>query len=275
MNNALVTKLIEDETSAKKTALNNFATKLWKFAKAKISSRYGYSIEISDSFLISIANNFIKTYDSKFDSRNKNELDLLQNCTFTILIDKNTILHVIAGDPFEVNSTARLLLRTSNDRNNLGTDLKIYLYGKYAKKYLNILKSKIKKKPSGALRIFNISIDERETDKETSFQSVISDLSKRDISTLFYDGNIKEEVIEHIDGFFKSKSLYEEKNINYKTSILLYGPPGTGKSSLACALANKYNIDMVLIDLNNFDKLNTNMVTKCINGDDKTYLVLL
>ena len=32
---------------------------------------------------------------------------------------------------------------------------------------------------------------------------------------------------------------------------------------------------MLLIDLNTFDKLDINMLTKCINGDDKTYLVLI
>ena len=276
LKNSIINKLFDDEISVKKSAANKFAEKIWMFAKSKLSTRYGYSIDISDSYLITVVNNFIKSYDARFESRNVNEQGLLYNTTVTLLIDENTLLHVQAGNPFDTSETTKLLLETSNGGNDrsYGTKLKIYLYGKYAKKHLNILKSKITKKNTGNLRIFNISANSS-VDKAESFQSIISDLTNRDLDTLFYDGDIKEQIKAHIDGFFKTKDLYQEKNINYKTSLLLYGPPGSGKSSLANAICNKYGIDMVLIDLNSFDRLDANMVTKCINGDDKTYLVLI
>ena len=69
--------------------------------------------------------------------------------------------------------------------------------------------------------------------------------------------------------------MYEKRNINFKTSILLYGEPGTGKSSLANALCNYYGLNMVLVDMNTFDKLDVNILTSCINGDDKSYIVVL
>ena len=275
LKNSVLNRLFQDEVSTKKTAMNRFTEKLWKFAKDKISTHYGYNCQIDDEYMISIVNNFIKTYDPKFESRNMSENNLLCNTAIFLTLDTNTFMYVIAGNPFSVDDNTKLLLEYSSERSkSYGTRLKIYIYGRYAKKYLRLLKSKIQKKSTGNLRIFNISANSSVNDKD-SFQSVISDLIARDVDTLFYENNIKENVIAHIDGFFKTKDLYKEKNINYKTSLLLYGPPGTGKSSLANALCNKYGIDMVLIDLNTFDKLDINMLTKCINGDDKTYLVLI
>ena len=194
-----------------------------------------------------------------------------------IPIDTNTFLYCIAGSPLDVDTNTKLLLEASSNNNDRGlnTKLKIYLYGKYAKKYLQLLKSKIQKKNNGSLRIFNISANANNEKGGDSFSSIISDLVPRSIDTLYYEGDIKEQVIKHIDGFFKTKDLYKEKNINYKTSLLLYGIAGSGKSSLANAIAVKYGLDLVNIDLGSFDKLDINMVTKCINGDDKTYVVLI
>lgn len=277
IKNTLVSRLLDSEVSAKRSALSKFGEKLWKFAKSKLSTRYGYKIEITDDYLIGVVNNFIKQYDKKFENRQLNENGLLCDTTVLINIDENTFLYCSAGNPLEVDTTTKLLIESnkSEGSRSISTRLKVFLYGKYAKKYLQLLKSKITRKNTGNLRIFNISANANSDKQGDSFSSVISDLIPRDISTLFYDGDIKEQVLAHIDGFFKTKDLYKEKNLNYKTSLLLYGEPGTGKSSLANALCAHYNIDMVLIDLNTFDKLDINMVTKCINGDDKTYLVLI
>ena len=277
VKNSLVSKLLDNEVSAKRSALSKFGEKLWKFTKSKLSTRYGYKMQVDDSYLIGVVNNFIKQYDKKFESRSLNENGLLCDTTVLIPIDTNTFLYCIAGSPLDVDTNTKLLLEASSNNNDRGlnTKLKIYLYGKYAKKYLQLLKSKIQKKNNGSLRIFNISANANNEKGGDSFSSIISDLVPRSIDTLYYEGDIKEQVIKHIDGFFKTKDLYKEKNINYKTSLLLYGIAGSGKSSLANAIAVKYGLDLVNIDLGSFDKLDINMVTKCINGDDKTYVVLI
>jgi len=273
--NNFIKNLAIDEVDGFKSAGVKFATKLWNYGKSKLAHRYGYSVEIVDNYKISVINDWIKSIDKDFDKRIVSDNGLLSDTSILIPIEENTILYIVAGDPLSTDTNTKLLLEyNSNSDNRVNNRLKIFIYGKYAKKYLTIIRSKIVRKESDNLKIFNISANKQEGDKE-SFQSIISDLKPRDIDTLFYEDGIKESVINHIDGFFRSKELYEEKNINYKTSLLLYGQPGTGKSSLANAICNKYGLDMVLVDMNSFDKLDVNLLTQCINGDNKTYVVVL
>ena len=269
--------IIDNEVSDLKSGYLKLLSKLWKFSKSKLITRYGYSIEIKDAYKINIINNYLREIDKDFNKRNISDNGLLNNTSVILPVEENTFIYVIAGDPLSDSTKDILSLVSESDHNtsiSISNKLKLYIYGKYSKRFMNIIKSKITKKSTSALKIFNIS-SSKDSRNDESFQSIISDMKPREIDTLFYDYGIKESVLSHIDGFFNSKSLYEEKNINYKTSILLYGPPGTGKSSLAKALCNKYNIDMVLVDMNTFDKLDVNTLTQCINGDDKTYMILI
>lgn len=272
-NKSMFARLADNEVSQFKSNSFTLASRLWNLAKVKVANRYGYSIEIKDEYRISIINEYLKELDKNFIKRNVSDNGLLSNTSVLLPIDENTFLYVIAGNPLLSNENS-LLFAYENENTLISNKLRIFIYGKHAKKYINIIKNKITKKSTNGLKIFNISSNKNDSDRE-SFQSIISDMKPRDIDTLFYDTDVKESVIRHIDGFFNSKQLYEEKNINYKTSILLYGPPGTGKSSLANALCDKYDIDMVLINMTTFDRLDINILTQCINGDDKTYLILI
>lgn len=273
-NSSVIKRIASGEVNDFKSNYFSLASKVWKYAKSKALRRYGYSIDIKDDYRISVVNDMIRSIDKNFNKRNISDNGLLCDTSVIYTVDENTFMYVVAGDPLSDDST-KILLDSHND-NRAGNRLKVNIYGKHAKKYFNKIKNAISKRSSnnGSLHIFNISSNSDEKSKE-SFQSIISDMKPRDIDTLFYETGIKESVIAHIDGFFSTKKLYEEKNINYKTSLLLYGPPGTGKSSLVNALCNKYSIDMILIDMNTFDKLDVNILTQCINGDDNTYLVLL
>ena len=99
LKNSVLNRLFQDEVSTKKTAMNRFTEKLWKFAKDKISTHYGYNCQIDDEYMISIVNNFIKTYDPKFESRNMSENNLLCNTAIFLTLDINTFMYVIAGNP--------------------------------------------------------------------------------------------------------------------------------------------------------------------------------
>lgn len=271
---SVISKLASGEIDNFKSNYFTLASKLWKYTKSKVLRRYGYSIDIKDDYRINVINDMIKSFDKNFNKRNISDNGLLCDTSVIYTIDENTFMYVIAGDPLSDDSM-KILLDSQSDSKS-GNRLKLYIYGKHAKKYFNKIKNAISKRSSsnGSLHIFNISSNSDDKDRD-SFQSIISDMKPRDIDTLYYEPGIKESVVAHIDGFFNTKKLYEEKNINYKTSLLLYGPPGTGKSSLVNALCNKYSIDMILVDMNTFDKLDVNILTQCINGDDNTYLVLL
>lgn len=246
------------------------------FAKASAVKRYGFTFEINDRIKVQKVNEWIKKNDPKFDSRQISDNGLLSNTSVFIPIDVNTFVYVIAGKLFGEQSAVATLLRTNgrndDDGMHLSNTLKVFIYGKYARKYIKQITDLIIYKPSDQLKLFTISAKDRDGD---SFNSVVQDLNARKISSLFYEDGVLDQVTKHFDGFFENKQLYESKQLNFKTSILLYGPPGTGKSSLANALCERYGIDMVLVDMNTFNNLDVGLLTNCINGDDKTYMIVL
>lgn len=75
----------------------------------------------------------------------------------------------------------------------------------------------------------------------------VAQTHKRDLSTVILPPTVKEELIDPILNFTKSKDWYLKRGLNYKLAILLYGPPGTGKSSLALAIASMLNRNLYII----------------------------
>lgn len=271
--------LVDSKTRSLRDRLENFGIRVAKSIGAKIRNRYGYTVEVMESYSIRRINDWLSTVDPNYNSRSISDNKLLSDTSFVLSIDVNTFIYVVAGNPL-ANEAAKMMMdmyrSRDSDEAKQNNYIKLFIYGKHAKKYLTKLKEEIisNKRLSDELVIYNVSANKTEKDQD-SFQSIITSLNPRKLDTLFYDNNIKEEIVEHIDAFFRNKSVYESRNINFKTSILLYGEPGTGKSSLANALCDKYDLNMVLVDMNSFDKLDLNILNSCINGDDKTYIVVL
>ena len=235
-----------------------------------IKSRYGEEIYITNC--LREANEWIKKYDKKFSERSKDEEDLLLSTKFMIdLPDKNTFAYVQVGG---FNSRSLVIYNNAGEVNRANSSIKMYIFGKKYAKYIEELRSKLTRKDDTELYIYDIK-GYSSDHKEDGVDSVGRVMHKRDINSLYYNPGIKEEIFAHIDSFFENKELYASRDLTYKTGILLYGEPGTGKTSLASALATKYNRNLILLDLNTFANLDIGTLTACINADSDKYIVLL
>lgn len=244
----------------------------------KIKDRYGFSFKITRSNYgykcIEEINDWIKEYDPKFKERLEGPKETcLRNTEFIINIDKNTFASIVVGR--SSNDDELLLKILSNNQNNGNEisdyDINLFIFGKKAKKYSNKLEAILKEYAKDKLYMYNVSGGK---DSE-EFNSIISDMHLRSMNTLFFEDEIKEKVINHIQTFLDNNEIYEKRDLLYKTGILLHGNPGTGKSSLANAIATHFNDSLIVIDMGTFDKLDINTLSQSINADDEQYVILL
>jgi len=63
----------------------------------------------------------------------------------------------------------------------------------------------------------------------------------------------KEELIEDVARFQRSKQRYEELGVPYHRGYLFHGLPGTGKTSLVSALAAHFGLSIYVINLGDFN----------------------
>lgn len=244
----------------------------------KIKERYGFGLKISredyGSKCIDEVNDWIKSYDPKFKERLEGPKETcLRNTDFIINLDTNTFASVIVGTSKidDISFLKAIAGRDNSSSTNSDYDIKLYIFGKKAKKYSEEINNILKEYAKDKLYMYSVSGG---TDNE-EFNSIISDMHLRSMNTLFFDNSVKEKVITHIQSFLDNREIYEKRDLLYKTGILLYGDPGTGKSSLANAIATHFNDSLIVIDMTSFDKLDVNTLSQSINADDNQYVILL
>ncbi|KAI3756213.1 hypothetical protein L1987_56030 [Smallanthus sonchifolius] len=91
--------------------------------------------------------------------------------------------------------------------------------------------------------------------------------------TLAMDPEKKEEILDDLIAFSKSKDYYKKVGKSWKRGYLLYGPPGTGKSSMIAAMANHLEYDIYDLELTSV-KDNTDLRKLLIDTSSKSIIVI-
>ncbi|KAF5774447.1 putative AAA+ ATPase domain, ATPase, AAA-type, core [Helianthus annuus] len=87
------------------------------------------------------------------------------------------------------------------------------------------------------------------------------------------DPKKKEEILNDLLTFSKSKDYYKKVGKSWKRGYLLYGPPGTGKSSMIAAMANLLEYDIYDLELASV-KDNTDLRKLLIETSSKSMIVI-
>lgn len=82
-----------------------------------------------------------------------------------------------------------------------------------------------------------------------SYWNYLSPRRKRDMSTVYMDEPLRDDLIKDITWFIGSEAWYLTRGIPYRRGYLLYGPPGTGKTTLATALAGYFDRPICIVNL--------------------------
>ena len=220
---------------------------------------------------------WLKKYDKNFNKHlSKNDYKPyyeIKDADFFIAIsDKEyTFARIVTGQAITNN------LNEFDKLNNHGEyitpyNVDVYVFGKEAKEVGYEL-TKLTK--TEKLVYYTItSVKRGGTDRGRT--EIYRDLSAgRRKESVFLNDNVKETILNHVQKFFDNKSIYNKRNLIYKTGILLYGEPGTGKSTIANMIATEFNCHMVLIKMNEFADLDIDYITSMINADNETYIVVL
>lgn len=244
---------------------------------------YSITANMFGEYVISrIEYEFIAKYDKKFKARSNSDCGddkhHLTNTEFIVKFDNHTFMYVAVGSKVpKINNLIDMFEIVSK------FDLYIYIFGRNYKKYYKELMRLVKKIHNDneiGIYTVNSSGDARDYKKDSgqcheSLYVYFDKLHYRDMNTLFYSYEEKETICDHIDKFISNESFYADRQITYKTGILLYGCPGTGKSSLVKALSTKYNRSIININISNLAYIDLNALTQSINADtDKRYIIL-
>ena len=169
--------------------------------KNKITHRYGREIFIKNSgdlHATNIVREWIKEY--KTDFKSIDETGKFINDAFIFKLDDHTYCYAMIGNTDDKNNH----YYDGRDNENSNYNIKLYIFGRYFKRYSNEIIQKINAIPND-LWLYNVSGNASGSDKkENSLNSVVTKLQTRNIDTLFYRGDVKDTVCTHIENFEKN-----------------------------------------------------------------------
>lgn len=253
------------------------------FLKRTFGKEYMFQYSDDGPVINAIIMKWIRKYDKHFNNhitKETNDEPTMANKQFIIKFDNRTFMYVATGD--KIGKTENRFLMASQISSR---DMYIYIFGRNARYIIHEFEKLTHDVYcSKELGLFTVDcgtsyrgmITGDNKERGESLDVTYSKLALRSLDTLFFSFNEKEKICNHINRFNENKSFYMDKQLLYKTGILLYGQPGTGKSSLVKAIASTYNRSIISVNVSNVQFIDLAKLTQSINVDEsRQYIILL
>lgn len=271
----------------KSRAIENLTEKQIK----KIKSYFGVEFKLRNNDAFPVIQ-WLSKHDAKFASHidNPQVLDTpdglmksvleqisISNTDFIVKLDKATYAFVSTYD--QMHKYKHMYSTYVDNRGNDNSsehksasigDMTIYIFGKKMNTYVAEFKSCVSISTTALCQYVVMGGEQK-----GNYTIIAKELNPRPIDSLFFDTNVKEQVTTHIDTWLRNEPIYAERSLNFKTGILLKGEPGTGKTSLVTALAAKYKMEIVNVNMPSFKNIDIDRVVDSINADNEKYIILL
>lgn len=252
--------------------IKEFERKLINQCVSKIKTTFGVQIKADydpDNYKRFLT--WVKKYDKSFKKHITKcpykPYYYLQDQDLLLKVGEHTYARILTGNA--IKNTLDEAEKYSNNIHIAYLSVRIYIFGKEAKKIAYQLE-KISERE--CLEYYTITVSKETRNGVNVYRDIATGRNKESV---FLNDHIKDDILNHIRKFFSNKEIYDKRNLTYKTGILLEGEPGTGKSTIASMIATEFKLSMVIINMNQFSKLDTDFITSTLNADDKTYVVLL
>lgn len=260
---------------------NEIPKRIYNYMKNCILSEYTNEFIFLNNPMAAdiIYKKFVYPLDKRFYIRPHQISGINRYCNQSILlpIDKYTFCYFACGN----KTPEKFYQDNRNDDNNKHSLADVYLciFGKNREKYVKYIekineyvnKKKASIRYNKSVCIYSSAIDDG-NNNELYF--TCSKLSNRNPDTIYFSNNEDKITYEFIDNFIKKYEMYKSKQLNYKTGLLFYGEPGTGKSTFIKILANKYNRNILQINIGDIEYINFNELSSILNNDPNKYIVL-
>lgn len=250
--------------------VNSNYNRAYKLVKTELKNHFGKTYKFPWNADNKNLFKFISKYNDKFKKAVSGDIysNTLSDSRYYIKFDNHTF-GILSTGIFTsyANIEESKIFEERHDR----SDIELYIFGRYYKKYCRVLDKIIKYKSNKVIDIYNVNYKNEDLNITYTFTSNRSD------STLYFENNECKKICNHIDKFNNEREFYKSKELSYKTGILLYGEPGTGKSTLAKVLAGKYNRSIINISISDIENLDLNYISLLIKNegaDGEKFIIL-